>query len=282
MSNTIYPSVWCNNNASEMAEYYAGIFPDTKITNANAVVVMLEISGQKLMLLNGGDMFRPNPSISLMYLTTSQGEVESLYSKLIENGKALMPLDGYPFSPKYGWVEDRYGVSWQLYTGQAEHIIQKVVPTLMFAGRNNGKAEEAVGFYTSLFVDSQPRGMLRYSGAEGETPGNIQHGEFMLNGYLLMIMDSSYPHAFGFTEGLSLVVLCDDQEEIDRHWFGLIADGGEESMCGWLKDRYGVSWQIVPSMLDKLMAESPRVTEELMKMRKLDIRKLQEAAGVRQ
>lgn len=265
-----------------MAEFYAGIFPDTQITDANAVIVMLEISGQKLMLLNGGDMFRPGPAISLMYLTTSQSEVESLYSMLIENGKALMPLDNYPFSPKYGWVEDRYGVSWQLYSGQAEHIIQKVVPTLMFAGSNNGKAEEAVGFYTSIFPDSRPRGMLRYSGAEGETPGNIQHGEFMLNDYLLMIMDSSYPHDFGFTEGISLVVLCDDQEEIDRYWVGLIAGGGEESMCGWLKDRYGVSWQIVPSMLDELMARSPRVTEELMKMKKLDIRKLQEAARVRQ
>lgn len=265
-----------------MADFYAGIFPDTKITDSNAIVVMLEISGQKLMLLNGGDMFRPNPSISLMYLTTSQSEVESLYSKLIDNGKALMTLGEYPFSPKYGWVEDRFGVSWQLYSGQEEHIIQKIVPTLMFVGRNNGRAEEAVGFYTSIFPDSRPRGMLRYSGAEGETSGNIQHGEFMLNDYLLMIMDSSYPHAFGFTEGLSLVVLCDSQDEIDRYWFGLISGGGEESMCGWLKDRYGVSWQIVPSMLGELMARSPRVTEELMKMKKLDIRKLQEAAQVRQ
>jgi predicted 3-demethylubiquinone-9 3-methyltransferase (glyoxalase superfamily) len=148
----------------------------------------------------------------------------------------------------------------------------------MFVGRNNGKAEEAVGFYTSLFPGSRPGGMLRYTGAEGETAGNIQHAEFLVNDYLLMIMDSSHPHAFGFSEGVSLVVLCDNQEEIDKYWIGLTSGGGEESMCGWLKDRYGVSWQIVPSMLDKLMAESPRVTEELMKMKKLDIRKLQEVA----
>jgi predicted 3-demethylubiquinone-9 3-methyltransferase (glyoxalase superfamily) len=171
-----------------LAEFYTGIFPDTKITDANALVVMLEMSGQKIRLLNGGDMFRPGPAISLMYLTSSKSEVESLYSKLIENGKALMPLGEYPFSPKYGWVEDWYGVSWQLYSGQAE---------------------------------------------------------------------------------------------IDKYWIGLTSGSGEESMCGWLKDRYGVSWQIVPSMLDKLMAESPRVTEELMKMKKLDIRKLQEAAQFR-
>jgi predicted 3-demethylubiquinone-9 3-methyltransferase (glyoxalase superfamily) len=139
--------------------------PKSKIADENPVVVIMEISGQKLMLLNGGDMYRPNPSISLMYLTSSQSEVEEIYSRLIEDGKALMPLDEYPFSPKYGWVEDRYGVSWQLYSGQEEHIIRKLVPALMFSGRNNGKAEEAVGFYTAVLPDSQPRGMLRYTGA---------------------------------------------------------------------------------------------------------------------
>lgn len=279
MNNSIYPSVWCNNNAREMADFYVSVFPETKITDENPVVVMLEISGQRLMLLNGGDMFRPNPSISLMYLTTSQSEVEKIYSGLLENGSAFIELGEYPFSPKYGWVEDRYGVSWQLYSGEAEHIIQKLVPTLMFTGGNNGKAEEAVGFYTSVLPDSVPRGMMRYTGAEGEVAGNIQHGEFLINDYLLMIMDSSVQQESGFTEGLSLVVECDTQSEIDRYWTALTSAGGEESMCGWLKDRYGVSWQIVPSMLPALMAASPRVMEELLKMKKLDIRKLTEAAG---
>ncbi len=279
MNNSIYPSVWFNNNAREAAEFYLSVFPKAKIADENPVVVIMEVSGQKLMLLNGGDMFRPNPSISLMYLTSSQSEVEEIYSQLIEDGKSLMQLDKYPFSPKYGWVEDRYGVSWQLYCGQEEHIIQKLVPTLMFSGRNNGKAEEAVGFYSSVLPDSKPRGMLRYTGAEGEVAGNIQHGEFMIRDYLLMIMDSSLSDDFSFTEGVSLVVECDTQAEIDRYWTALTSAGGEESMCGWLKDRYGVSWQIVPTVLPALMAMSRRVTEELLKMKKLDIRKLTEAAG---
>lgn len=279
MNNSIYPSVWFNNNAREAAEFYLSVFPKAKIADENPVVVIMEVSGQKLMLLNGGDMFRPNPSISLMYLTSSQSEVEEIYSQLIGDGKSLMQLDKYPFSPKYGWVEDRYGVSWQLYCGQEEHIIQKLVPTLMFSGRNNGKAEEAVGFYSSVLPDSKPRGMLRYTGAEGEVAGNIQHGEFMIRDYLLMIMDSSLSDDFSFTEGVSLVVECDTQAEIDRYWTALTSAGGEESMCGWLKDRYGVSWQIVPTVLPALMAMSRRVTEELLKMKKLDIRKLTEAAG---
>jgi predicted 3-demethylubiquinone-9 3-methyltransferase (glyoxalase superfamily) len=279
MNNSLYPSVWCNNNAREAADFYLSVFPGSVVTDENPVVVMLEIGGCRLMLLNGGDMFRPNPSVSLMYLTSSPDEVDKIYSGLIEGGMALMPLGEYPFSPRYGWVEDRYGVSWQLYTGLEDQIIQKLVPTLMFVGRNNGKAEEAVGFYTSLFPGSRPRGMMRYTGAEGETAGNIQHGEFLINDYLLMIMDSSWPHAFNFTEGVSLVVLCDTQEEIDKYWDSLTSGGGEESMCGWLKDRYGVSWQIVPSVLAGLIARSPAVMEELLKMKKLDIRKLEEAAG---
>lgn len=277
MNNAIYPCVWCNNNAAELAEFYVSVFPDTKIIDENPVVVRLEMSGQRLMLLNGSDLFRPNPSISLMYLTSLESEVEQIYAKLIETGTALMPLDQYPFSPMYGWVEDQFGVSWQLYTGK-EDIIQKIVPTRMFVNHNNGKAAEAVDFYTSLFPDAESRGLLRYSGEEGETTGNIQHGEFLINHYLLRIMDSSWPHAFNFTEGVSLVVECDSQQEIDSYWSGLISGGGEESMCGWLKDRYGVRWQIVTSTIDKLIARSPRVMEEMMKMRKLDIRRLQQAA----
>jgi predicted 3-demethylubiquinone-9 3-methyltransferase (glyoxalase superfamily) len=92
-------------------------------------------------------------------------------------------------------------------------------------------------------------------------------------------MDSSMSGEFNFTEGVSLVVECDTQAEIDMFWNVLTSAGGEESMCGWLKDRYGVSWQIIPTMLPALMASSPRVTEELLKMKKPDIRKLTEAAG---
>jgi len=262
----------------EMADFYLSIFPDTEIVDQNQWVVVLKMHGQRIMLLNGGDMFRPNPSCSLMYLTPSEMEVESIYNKLIDDGKELMPLDSYPFSPKYAWVEDRYGVSWQLYTGRENDIIQKVVPTLMFVGNNNGKAESAINYYTSIFPNSEKRGILRYTGQEGETAGNIQHAEFRINDYLLMIMDSSYPHNFGFTEGISLVVECNTQEKVDYYWNKFTSDGGEESMCGWLKDKYGMSWQITPTVMKELLQKSHKVMEVMMTMKKLDIKKLQEAA----
>ncbi|WP_298653775.1 VOC family protein [uncultured Proteiniphilum sp.] len=275
----IYPCIWCkNNNAPEMAGFYVSVFPDTKITDEDRYVDIITIGGQRIMLLNGNEESFPNPSISLMYLTTSEKEVEDLYAKLTQEGSTLMPLDSYPFSPKYAWVEDRYGVSWQLIAAEAKDIIQKVVPTMMFVGDNNGKAEEAMSFYTSLFPESGIRGISRYTGEEGETAGNIQHAEFALNGYLLMSMDSSYPHAFNFNEGVSLVVECDTQEEIDHYWDGLTADGGQEVMCGWLTDKYGVSWQITPREFEELILKSPKVFEAMLKIKKMDIRKLREAA----
>lgn len=275
----IYPCIWCmDNNAREMANFYLSVFPDTKITDESQYVSMITVGGQRIMLLNDNTESAPNPSISLMYMSTSEKEVEDLYVKLTEGGSTLMALDSYPFSPKYAWVEDRYGVSWQLITAEAKDIIQKVVPTMMFTGDNNGKAEEAIHLYTSLFPESEIRGILRYTGEEGETRGNIQHAEFVVNGYLMMAMDSSYPHAFNFNEGVSLVVECDTQEEIDHYWDGLTADGGKEVMCGWLTDKYGVSWQITPSEFEELILKSPKVFEAMLKMKKIDIGKLKEAA----
>lgn len=278
MKNSIYPCVWCNNNAKEMADYYCNTFSDTVIVEENSVVITLEISGLKLMLLNGGDIFKANPSISLMYLSMSKDEITRLWNVFSDGGNAMMPLTEYPFSPMYGWIEDKFGVSWQLYTAHDEnHIIQKLVPTLMFTGINNGKAEEAANYFTSIFPYSNLRGILKYSGEAGEIEGNVQHGEFVINDYLLMMMDSSMMHDFSFSEGVSLVVECDYQEEIDAYWEALTANGGEESMCGWLKDQFGISWQIVPRELPKWLKQSPKVQDALLKMRKLDMKILQEA-----
>ena len=278
MEKLIYPCIWCNDNAIEMANFYISAFPNTEIVDQNNWVVVLKKKNQRIMLLNGGDMFKPNPSISLMYLSHSEQEIESIYNKINVDGKVLMPLDSYPFSSKYVWIEDRFGVSWQLITSAPDDIVQDVVPTLMFIGENNGKAEEAIDFYTSLFFNSSKRGVLRYTGSEGEKSGNIQHAEFIINNYLLMIMDSSYPHAFEFSEGISLVVECLNQEEIDYYWNKLTSDGGQESMCGWLKDRYGVNWQITPVIMKDLLQKSPKVMEVMMTMKKLEIVPLMEAA----
>lgn len=272
----MYPCIWCNNNAKEVADLYISVFPNTKVISENPVVVLLSIADQNLMLLNGGGSFKPTPALSLMYLSSSAPETEALYNKLIDGGKALMQLDAYPFSEKYAWVDDKFGVSWQLYTGKAEDIVQRIVPTLMFVSGKSGLAREASEFYMSIFPNSKSRGMLEYKEGEEDKAGYIKHGEFFLNDYLIGIMDSSFDHQFDFTEAVSIVVNCKDQEEIDRYWSALTGDGGTESMCGWLKDKYGISWQIIPENIASLI-RSQKGGEALMKMKKINIAALEAA-----
>jgi predicted 3-demethylubiquinone-9 3-methyltransferase (glyoxalase superfamily) len=187
-----------------------------------------------------------------------------------------MPLNKYEWSQRYGWVQDKYGVNWQLSFGKLEDVGQKFTPVLMFTGIKNGKAEEAIHRYTSIFDDSGIVGILRYEHGENLRKDAIKHAQFKINGQVFMAMDSSHQHQYSFTEGISLVVECDTQEEIDYYWEKLSAEG-EESQCGWLKDKFGVSWQIVPAILSSLMADTTRakrVMNAFLQMKKFDIDKL--------
>lgn len=279
MKHELYPCLWYDGTAKEAAELYLAAFKNARITSDTPLVVTFELGGHKFMGLNGGSMFTPNPSISLYVVCESASELEQAWTKLSEGGKVLMPLDKYPWSEQYGWVQDKFGVSWQLALGKLEEIGQKFTPTLMFTGKQAGKAEEAIHFYTSLFDNSSIVGILRYDAQDQDVEGTVKHAQFKLGQQVFMAMDSSFPHAFGFDEGISLVVSCDTQAEIDYFWDKL-SDGGQESQCGWLKDRYGVSWQVVPAMLGQLMSDpekAPRVIQAFMKMTKLDIRQLVDA-----
>ena len=276
MAKNIYTCIWCNNNASAMAAFYTGIFSEAKIVDENPMVTVVEVEGQNLMLLNGGNIFRPNPSVSFMVLCSSAEEVEGHYNQLVKDGKPLMELGKYPWSDKYGWVEDQYDVSWHLYLGDSGNALQKLVPTLMFTGVNNGKAKEAIEFYTHLFPNSKITGIMEYTGNEGEQAGNVQNAQFDINGFTLMCMDSGHNHQFNFTEGISFVVNCKNQAEIDHYWEALTAGGGKESMCGWLKDPYGLSWQIVPENIGELM-QSQGARDALMQMKKIIIADLEAA-----
>ena len=190
------------------------------------------------MCLNGGGpQFMPYPSISFYVVCETKEEVERAWAPLIEGGQAIMPLDRYDRSEKYGWVQDRYGISWQLTFGRIPDVGRKFSPLLMFTGEKAGKAEEAIRFYTSLFKPSSIVGIIKYEKGEPDVEGTVKHTRFKLGGQAFMAMDSSRSHAFDFNEAISLVVECDTQEEIDRYWDRLTSKG-EASMCGWLKDRY--------------------------------------------
>lgn len=285
MSNNIFPCLWYDNDAKQSADFYCEIFSG-KITAENPMVINLDIFGQKLMLLNGGPHFEKNASISFMILCETIEEVERFWAPLAENGIVLMELGEYPWSKKYGWVRDRFGVTWQIYLGEKQGE-QKIIPTLMFIHDNNGKAMKAMHFYTSIFPNSKIDSVLKYGEGIGnethEIPENVQHAHFEIDHYSLFCMDNSYPHQFNFSEGISLVVMTDSQDETNHLWDALISDGGKESMCGWLKDQFGVSWQIVPKRLIELMSDSEnpeksqKVVSALMQMQKIIITDLEKA-----
>jgi len=187
-----------------------------------------------------------------------------------------MPLDKYDWSEKYGWVQDKFGISWQLAFGKFKDVGQKFTPTLMFTNNKAGRAEEAIRYYTSVFDNSSIVGILKYTAGENDVLGYVKHAQFKLGQQVFMAMDSSLTHDFNFNEAVSLVVECNTQKEIDHYW-GKLGMEGEEGQCGWLKDKFGVSWQVVPSILGKLMNDpekAPRVMQAFMKMKKFEIEKL--------
>ncbi|WP_374459050.1 VOC family protein [Chryseobacterium taeanense] len=285
MNNNIFPCLWYDEDAKESAEFYCKIF-DGKITADTPVVMNIEFFGQKLMLLNGGPQFKKNASVSFMVICETENEVQNYWDQLSDGGLVLMPLDSYSWSKKYGWIQDKYGVTWQIFLGEKASD-QKIIPTLMFIHQNNGKAIEAMELYTKTFPNSRIGNILRYGdGSEGhpapEPPENIQHAHFEIDGYSLFCMDNSYDHQFDFNEAISMVVMTDNQEQTDTYWNTLTADGGRESMCGWLKDKFGFSWQIVPKRLIQLMSDSDqekaqKVVQAMMKMQKISIEDLEKA-----
>jgi predicted 3-demethylubiquinone-9 3-methyltransferase (glyoxalase superfamily) len=279
MTNIIYPCLWFNGNAKEAATFYCSVFNHTQIVSDTPLVVTFESEGQKFMCLNGGPQFNINPSISFFVLLENEEDLDKAWNQLLKGGSVLMPLDKYEWSRKYGWVQDRYGVNWQLSYGKFEEVGQRFTPTLMFTGAQHGNAEKAVQFYTSVFDGSSVVGILRYGKEEGEVEGTVKHAQFRLGDQVFMAMDSSFSHNFSFNEAVSLVVDCKTQEEIDYYW-NKLSEGGSEGQCGWLKDQFGVSWQIVPAMLGELIAtpgKSERVMQAFMKMKKFDIETLEKA-----
>lgn len=281
MIHSLYPCLWFNGNAKEAATFYSTVFEGTQITTDSAMVVKWKIYDKLFMGLNGGPNFSINPSISFFVICHTEKEIDFTWQKLMDGGQALMPLQKYPWSEKYGWCQDQFGVNWQLMLSSENEHPHKIVTSLMFTNPNAGRAEEAIQFYTSLFPKGKIVAISKYEENEGDVPGYIKYSSWEMNGDPFSAMDSSANHDFKFNEGISLVATCDTQAEIDALWSSLTSDGGEESMCGWLKDKFGISWQIIPGELEKIMQDpvkGPKAMQVLMKMKKLIISDLENAS----
>ncbi len=284
----ITPFLWFDNQAEAAANFYVSLFKNSKTgavmrNDGSVLLVDFTLDGQRFSALNGGPMFKLNQSISFFVVCETEAETDALWHQLLDGGQVMIPLDRQAWSEKYGWVQDRFGLSWQVSMGKMEETGQKITPTFLFTGPQKGHAEEAVRLYTALFHDSAVQTILHYEAGEEGPAGSVKFAQFKLFGQTFMAMDNPTSQGFTFNEAFSLMVHCGNQDEVDYFWEKLTADGGEESMCGWLKDKFGVSWQITPDVLLKLNSDpdpvkARRSMAAMMTMRKIDIAKLIAAA----
>lgn len=294
----IVPCLWFDKSAEEAMNFYTGLFSNAKIISierypeeAPAEVMkgmegrvltgIFELEGYRFMTLDGGPHFTINPSISFFVHCKSKEEINGLWEALSKGGETRMPLGEYPFSEWYGWIEDKFGVSWQLILAE-DSIEQKIVPSMMFVGDKAGLAEEAINFYISIFNRSKVANLIHYpAGSAPRDEGTVMFADFKLEDQLFAAMDSALEHAFAFNEAVSFYVECADQAEVDHFWEALSADP-EAEQCGWLKDKFGVSWQIVPKQLGDYLSDpdrekADRAMQTMLQMKKIDIVKIKEA-----
>ncbi len=280
MANKIHPCLWFDGQAKAAASFYTSIFNNSKITADTPMVVNFEIEGFKIMGLNGGPVFTINPSISLFVTCESETEIDSFYAKLLEGGKTMMALDKYPWAEKYALLSDQFGVAWQLMLANTPDSIPKIYPSFLFVGKQFGNAKAAIESYASIFPNAQIHPLNLYKAGEEAPEGYVKFGHFTINNTLFSAMDGAGNHQFQFNEGVSLVVECANQDEIDYYWEKLTANGGSPGNCGWLKDSFGISWQIIPANLGHLMSnpsKGGRAMQALMQMGKIDIATLENA-----
>ncbi|MBL8018074.1 MAG: VOC family protein [Leptospirales bacterium] len=299
---TITPHLWFDKEAIEAARFYTSVFPRSRVKRVSKItgtpsgdcdIVSFELRGQPFEAISAGPYFKFNPSISFIVNFDPSKEqkaeqsINSIWEKLLPGGTVLMPLQEYPFSKRYGWIQDRFGLSWQLILSNPEGEDRPdIMPSLLFVGESCGRAEEAVTFYTSVFKNSKRGSFMRYDSSQPpEREGTVMFTDFRLQNLWLAAMDSARDHKFGFNESISLMVNCDTQREIDYYWQKLSAVPQAEQ-CGWLKDKFGLSWQIVPRAMQEMMAKADkvqldRITKAFLKMKKFDIKELERAANAK-
>ncbi|MEN9626345.1 MAG: hypothetical protein RL557_673 [archaeon] len=294
----ITPHLWFDKEAKEATAFYTSLFSNSKINSVSTIhdtpsgdcdIVSFELAGQPFMAISAGPYFKFNPSISFMVNFDPSQEkdaaknIDLVWEKLSRGGKVLMELQAYPWSKHYGWIQDRYGLSWQLIlTNPQGEERPRIIPSLLFTDSRYGKAEAAINFYLSTFNDVKKGTFMKYgAGQEPNKEGTVMFADFKLLDQWFVAMDGAGEHHFAFNEAVSFIVKCENQKEIDYLWEKLSAVP-EVEQCGWLKDTFGVSWQITPTVLGKMMQDKDvkkreRVTQAFLKMKKFDIQKLEEA-----
>ncbi|CRH17276.1 VOC family protein [Carnobacterium maltaromaticum] len=283
MENKFAPCLWVDNQVEEMTELYTKVFENGKplktlyfLEDAHGKIgdiltQSVQLANQEFILLNGGPEFKATPSISYMVTCTSETQLQVLWQELSEGGKLLMNLAIYPGVGQFGWLEDRFGISWQFSLDQSSSS-QKITPCFMFSGEQYGNASRAVAEWIEVFQSGE---ILEHYSNEDLT---TKLAKFTLHQQEFMAMDSAVDHDFTFSLANSFYVYCENQKEIDRLWTA-ITSKGTEMPCGWMGDRFGVAWQTVTrdmdTMLDrKNLTKALAVTQAVYGMMKIDSEEL--------
>ncbi len=279
-----------DDQAEDAAAFYTSLFENPRIlaTARNGEVtargtgrpigsvltVDFELDGFRVLALNGGPAFEQTPAMSNFVWCDTAEEVDRLWAALSVGGTVHMGLDKYAWSERYGWTSDRFGVEWQILLAP-QKAPQKIAPAMLFVRENFGRAQEAIRLYTSLLPDA------RVDMIEMDPSGKtVLHAQLSLAGQRVAVMEGQGTHDFTFSSAYSLMVYCRDQAEIDRLWDGLIADGGTPRQCGWLTDRFGVCWQIIPAEVAEWTRDATKhnaMMAALVTMTKLDYATLKHA-----
>ncbi|HEM6371851.1 TPA: VOC family protein [Streptococcus suis] len=282
---TIIPHLWYDTEAKEAAEFYVDLFGGkidwtytiTDTPSGDSDLVQFQLGDMTLAAISAGPYFKLNESMSLMVSVADKADVTRLYEALSDGGRVLMPLGEYPFSPYYVWLEDRFGLSWQLsYEPDLDKPYQFDI-CLLFSQDQVGLAQPMLDYYKDKLPQAR-LGHLSYYG-EGEA-AKLNYAELLVGGQKLIVMDHGYGGEASFNEAFSLMVYVDSQEEAES-WYEKVSAVPEAEICGWAKDQFGISWQIVPRILmeayDTASPEKVKaVNAAVMTMKRLDIAKIQE------
>lgn len=297
MQQKITPNLWFAGNAKEAVDFYVSVFPDSKITGGSnypnsaeegladfqkdlagkVLTVEFNLAGYNFTAINADATFKPSSANSFMvnfdpsHDDKAREHLDEIWEKLIDGGKALMPLDKYDFSQHYGWVQDKYGFSWQLILTDPDGEDRPyIIPSFMFGDGVQNRASEAIDFYTSVFKDAKRGNSYPYGQPTGPaTAEALMFADFTLENQWFAANDSAVDQDFTFNEAVSFLVACKDQEEIDYYWEKL-SSTPESEQCGWCKDKFGVSWQIDPVNMEELM-QKPDAFAKMMEMKKIVI-----------
>ena len=287
----IVPHLWFDTQALEAVELYVSLFEDSKILNTamlydtpskDAQTVEFQLAGFEFAAISAGPYFTFNSSISLMVACETKEEVDRLYHSLIEGGSELMPLGTYDFSQWYAWICDKYGLNWQIMLVENINEHKKIRPCLLFGLEACGKTQEAMDYYTSVFPKSKVGYVNHYQEGEShDIRAKINYAELEIFNLEMVMMDHGYGGDAIFNEAISFMIQCEDQKEIDYYWEKL-SFVKEAEACGWVKDQFGLSWQIIPKIMSELLSngtkqELERVTKAFLAMKKFDIAALEKA-----